>query len=348
MKIVFAKAPLRLAMSGGGTDLQPYWSRYGGVVLNGTIDQYAYCKIEPYTCDCRDSHWVFKSIDLNVCEKYDFYSRKFMEGKYIDTKLKLLVNTYQYLTSNLKRSPVKITTYVEAPPGSGLGSSSALVVALVSAITEYYGLPKGEYDIAEDAVKIEREICNLPGGKQDQFAAAFGGFNFMEFLPDGRTIVNPLRLNYKTQNMMEFNTVLFYVGKPRKDANVIEDTTKNLVDNNKVIEATHKIKQTCIEYKNALLTGDFNMISQLMNTYWKMKLETNENVASNELIDAYNFALQNGATGAKISGAGGGGHMILFTNFEKRHQLITALNKRKFGRVVPFKFVKHGVDLWRS
>ena len=339
MKTVFAKAPLRLAMAGGGTDLQPYWSKYGGVVLNGTIDQYAYCKIEPH------HQWSFKSVDLDVEKNFYFFDAS---DSYYDGNLKLLVNTYQYLTKNLDRHPVKITTYVEAPPGSGLGSSSALVVALVSAITEYYGLPKGEYDIADDAITIERKICNLPGGKQDQFAAAFGGFNFMEFLPDGRTIVNPLRLNYKTQNMMELNTVLYYVGKPRKDANVIVNTSKNLADNKRVIEATHKIKEACIEYKNALLTGDFVRVSQLMNTYWKMKLETNENVASAELIEAYNFALQNGATGAKISGAGGGGHMILFTNFDNRHQLITALEKRKFGRVVPFKFVKHGVDLWRA
>jgi|TARA_R100000030_G_scaffold100231_1_gene92805 D-glycero-alpha-D-manno-heptose-7-phosphate kinase len=339
MKTVFSKAPLRLAMSGGGTDLQPYWSKYGGVVLNGTIDQYAYCKIEPF------SQWSFKSVDLGIEKNFFFFDAS---DSYYDGALKLLVNTYQYLTKDLDRHPVKITTYVEAPPGSGLGSSSALVVALVSAIAEYYGLPRGEYDIAEDAIKIERSICNLPGGKQDQFASAFGGFNFMEFLPDGRTIVNPLRLNYKTQNMMELNTVLYYVGKPRKDANVILNTTKNLTDNKKVIQATHKIKETCIEYKNALLTGDFNMISKLMNTYWKMKMETNENVASPELIDAYNFALQNGATGAKISGAGGGGHMILFTDFDKRHQLITSLENRKIGKVVPFKFVKHGVDLWRS
>ena len=339
MKTVFAKAPLRLAMAGGGTDLQPYWSMYGGVVLNGTIDQYAYCKIEP------SDRWVFKSLDLDVVETSFFFDS---DDKYHTSPLKLLINTYQYLTKSLYRSPVKITTYVEAPPGSGLGSSSALVVALVAAISEYYGLPKGEYDIAEDAIKIEREICNLPGGKQDQFAAAFGGFNYMEFLLDGRTIVNPLRLNHKTQNMIELNTVLYYVGKPRKDANVIVNTSKNLVDNIKVIEATHKIKEACIEYKNALLTADFDNVSKLMNTYWKMKMETNENVASDELIDAYNYALQNGATGAKISGAGGGGHMIIFTNFEKRHRLITALKKRKVGRVVPFKFVKHGVDVWRA
>jgi len=347
MKTVFAKAPLRMALAGGGTDLEPYWKEYGGVVLNATIDQYAYCKIEPYECCRKETHWVFKSIDLGIEERRDFYSSDFMEYAYTQGSLKLLINTYQYLTYKLKREPVKITTYVEAPPGSGLGSSSALVVALVAAITEYYGLPMGEYDIAEDAVEIERKICDLPGGKQDQFAAAFGGFNFIEFLQDGRAIVNPLRLNYKTQNMMELNTVLYYVGKPRKDSRVIENTSEGLKNSETVLNATHKIKEACINYKRSLLTGDFDRISELMETYWRNKLETNPHVASPEILDSYNFALQNGATAAKISGAGGGGHMVLFTEFEKRHQLISALEGRE-GRVVPFKFVKHGVDVWRQ
>ena len=336
-----------MALAGGGTDLEPYWKEYGGVVLNATIDQYAYCKIEPYECCKRETHWVFKSIDLGIDERRDFYSSDFMNYAYSDGPLKLLINTYQYLTYKLEREPVKITTYVEAPPGSGLGSSSALVVALIAAITEYYGLPVGEYDIAEDAVEIERKICDLPGGKQDQFAAAFGGFNFMEFLQDGRAIVNPLRLNYKTQNMMELNTVLYYVGKPRKNSRVIENTSEGLKNSETVLNATHKIKEACIEYKNALLTGDFDKISELMETYWKNKLETNPHVASPEILDAYDFALWNGATAAKISGAGGGGHMVLFTEFEKRHQLISALEGKE-GRVVPFKFVKHGVDVWRQ
>ena len=347
MKTVFAKAPLRMALAGGGTDLEPYWKEYGGVVLNATIDQYAYCKIEPYECCKRETHWVFNSIDLGIDAFRDFYSSDFMNYAYSQGPLKLLINTYQYLTNKLEREPVKITTYVEAPPGSGLGSSSALVVALVAAITEYYGLPVGEYDIAEDAIEIERKICDLPGGKQDQFAAAFGGFNFMEFLKDGRAIVNPLRMNYKTRNMMELNTVLYYVGKPRKDSRVIENTSEGLKNSETVLNATHKIKEACIEYKNALLTGDFEKISELMETYWRNKLETNPHVASPEILDAYKFALQNGATAAKISGAGGGGHMVLFTEFEKRHQLISAL-EGKAGRVVPFKFVNHGVDVWRQ
>ena len=346
--IVFAKAPLRMALAGGGTDLEPYWSKYGGVVLNATIDQYAYCKIEPCVCN-HEKCWSFKSVDLGIEERHDFYSTPFMEGEYVDSDLQLLVNTYQYLTSvhRVDRHPIKITTYVEAPPGSGLGSSSALVVALVSAIAEYHKIPLGEYDIADYAVDIERKICDMPGGKQDQFAAAFGGFNFTEFLTDGRTIVNPLRLNYKTQNMMELSTVLYYVGKPRENSRVIENTAKGLVDDEVVLNATHKIKEACIEYKRSLLTGDMKRISELMETYWRSKLETNPHVASPEILDAYDYALQNGATGAKISGAGGGGHMVLFTEFERRHELITAL-KEKEGRVVPFKFVKHGVDVWRQ
>ena len=337
MKTVFAKAPLRMALAGGGTDLEPYYSRYGGFVLNATIDQYAYCKVEP------SREWCFKSIDLGIEEKHNLWN----DVEYIDSKLKLLINSYQYLTKDVEREPVKITTYVEAPPGSGLGSSSALVVALIAAIAEYYNVPLGEYDMAEYAIEIERKICDLPGGKQDQFAAAFGGFNFMEFLKDGRTIVNPLRLNQKTQNMMELSTVLYYVGKPRKDSRVIENTAKGLVDSKTVLNATHEIRNACINYKRGLLMGDFDMISELMETYWRMKLETNPHVASPEILDSYDFARKNGATAAKISGAGGGGHMVLFTEFEERHRLISAL-KNKEGRVVPFKFVNHGVDVWRQ
>ena len=341
MKTVFAKAPLRMALAGGGTDLEPYYSRYGGFVLNATIDQYAYCKVEPYR------EWCFKSIDLGIEEKHNFWEKDLCEGAYVDSKLKLLVNSYQYLTAKTEREPVKITTFVEAPPGSGLGSSSALVVALIAAIAEYYNIPLGEYDIAEYAIEIERKICDLPGGKQDQFAAAFGGFNFMEFLKDGRTIVNPLRLNHKTQNMMELSTVLYYVGKPRKDSRVIENTSKGLVDSKTVLNATHEIRNACINYKRSLLMGDFDMISELMETYWRMKLETNSKVASPEILDSYDYARKNGATAAKISGAGGGGHMVLFTEFEERHRLISAL-KQKEGRVVPFKFVNNGVDVWRQ
>ena len=337
MKTVFSKAPLRMALAGGGTDLEPYYSRYGGFVLNATIDQYAYCKVEP------SREWCFKSIDLGIEEKHNLWNNV----EYIDSKLKLLINSYQYLTKDVEREPVKITTYVEAPPGSGLGSSSALVVALIAAIAEYYNVPLGEYDMAEYAIEIERKICDLPGGKQDQFAAAFGGFNFMEFLKDGRTIVNPLRLNQKTQNMMELSTVLYYVGKPRKDSRVIENTAKGLVDSKTVLNATHEIRNACINYKRSLLMGDFNMISELMETYWRMKLETNPHVASPEILDSYDYARNNGATAAKISGAGGGGHMVLFTEFEERHRLISAL-KNKEGRVVPFKFVNHGVDVWRQ
>ena len=326
-----------MALAGGGTDLEPYYSRYGGFVLNATIDQYAYCKVEP------SREWCFKSIDLGIEEKHNLWN----DVEYIDSKLKLLINSYQYLTKDVEREPVKITTYVEAPPGSGLGSSSALVVALIAAIAEYYNVPLGEYDMAEYAIEIERKICDLPGGKQDQFAAAFGGFNFMEFLKDGRTIVNPLRLNQKTQNMMELSTVLYYVGKPRKDSRVIENTAKGLVDSKTVLNATHEIRNACINYKRSLLMGDFNMISELMETYWRMKLETNPHVASPEILDSYDYARKNGATAAKISGAGGGGHMVLFTEFEERHRLISAL-KNKEGRVVPFKFVNHGVDVWRQ
>jgi len=339
MASVIAKAPLRIGLSGGGTDLEPYCSKYGGVVLNATIDQYAYCKVEAH------DDWIFKSIDLGVEEIF-----KFCPSEYVsDHPLKLLINSYLYLVQKSSiKSPVKITTYCETPPGSGLGSSSAVVVSLVSALSEYLNIPLGEYDIAQNALTIERKICNFPGGKQDQFASAFGGFNYIEFLNTGQVIVNPLRLSNKIQNMLEMNTVLYYVGKPRKNSRVIETNMYNLKNDISSIEATHKIKSACQEFKNKLLTGDVSGISKLMNDYWNLKLKTSNQIGSKELIDVYDYAIRNGATAAKISGAGGGGHMILFTEFENRHTLLTSLNSRDSGRVVPFKFVNNGVDVWRQ
>lgn len=233
---VISKVPLRLGLAGGGTDLEPYCSTYGGVVLSATIDQYAYCKVEP------DDDWTFKSIDLDIEEKYEFILNDYISGH----PLKLLINTYLYLVNKSRfKSPVKITTYCETPPGSGLGSSSAVVVSIIAALSEYLNIPMGEYDIAKTAFEIERKICNLPGGKQDQFASVFGGFNYIEFLKDGKTIVNPLRLNSKIQNMLEMNTVLYYVGSPRKDARVIETNMNNLKNNSNTIEA-HTSNQKCL------------------------------------------------------------------------------------------------------
>ena len=360
MNTVFAKAPLRMALAGGGTDLYPYFKKHGGAVLNATIDQYAYCKIEPSN---KNNIWTFKSLDLGIEEEivldengdiHDLESNRRIP--FTESKLKLLINTYQFITKKQSgRKPVKITTYVEAPPGSGLGSSSALVVSICAALSEYYNLPMGEYDMAKLAVSIERGICNLPGGKQDQYAAAFGGFNFIEFTKEDQVIVNPLRLNSRIQNLMELNTVLYYVGKPRKNVNVIENTAVGLnKDDPKVIDATHAIKQACLDYKNCLLVGDFWGVAALMEEYWEKKLETNKEVASPEILSAYKFALANGASAAKISGAGGGGHMVLFTDYDKRNKLISALNRRGSrwfggcGRVVPYKFVNHGVDVWRQ
>lgn len=339
MYSVIAKAPLRLGLAGGGTDLEPYCSTYGGAVLSSTIDQYAYCKVEP------SDNWIFKSIDLDIEQEFESLPSSYVQ----EHKLKLLINTYLNLVDkSFFKTPVKITTYCETPPGSGLGSSSAVVVSLIAAISEYLNIPLGEYDIAKSAFDIERNICNLPGGKQDQFASAFGGFNYIEFFKNDQVIVNPLRLNFKIQNMLEMNTVLYYVGKPRKDARVIETNMNNLKNNQKSIQATHKIKKTCEEFKVKLLTGDVTGISKLMNEYWNLKLKTSDKIGSEELVEVYDYALQNGANAAKISGAGGGGHMILFTEFENRHRLVSALNSRENGKIVPFKFVKHGVDVWRQ
>jgi D-glycero-alpha-D-manno-heptose-7-phosphate kinase len=169
-----SRAPLRLGLAGGGTDVSPYSDLYGGAVLNATISMYAYATIEPRD----DGKIVFNSIDRS--KRLEFESKEFLE---IDGNLDLLKGVYNRIVKDFAKKPLsfELTTYVDAPPGSGLGSSSTLVVAIIGAFAEWLNLPLGEYDIAHLAYEIERKDLGMAGGKQDQYAATFGGFNFIRY-----------------------------------------------------------------------------------------------------------------------------------------------------------------------
>ena len=339
--IIRSKAPLRLGLAGGGTDIAEYYNRFGGYVLNATVDMYAFCTIEP-----NDSGKIeFFAADLDKHEEY-----KSTEILTSSASLPLHAGIYNRIVSQFTQKPLsfKITTYSDAPAGSGLGSSSTMVVAIIKAFVEWLNLPLGEYDIAALAYKIEREDIGLAGGKQDQYAATFGGFNFMEFYENDRVIVNPLRLKRWIRNEIEASLVLYYTGVSRESANIINEQIQHTQKgDNKNIEGMHEMKKQAVSMKEALLMGDFKGFSDCLLQGWLAKKNAASSISNLFLDNLYQYVLDNGADSAKISGAGGGGFMMIYCNPCKKVSLIRALKKKQDGLVLTPSFTEIGTQAWR-
>ncbi|MDR0876867.1 MAG: dehydrogenase [Treponema sp.] len=338
--IIRSKAPLRLGLAGGGTDIATYYNLYGGNVLNATIDMYAYCILEPTD----NGTIVFRANDLEKEEEYRAES-----VLPVSNALQLHTGIYNRITADYnKGKPLSfiMTTYSDAPAGSGLGSSSTMVVAIIKAYTEWLNLPLGEYDIASLAYKIEREDLGLAGGKQDQYAATFGGFNFMEFYQDEKVIVNPLRLKRWIRNELEASLVLYYTGVSRESANIIKHQIENTKKNDtKSIENMHELKHQAVFMKEALLKGDMKNFSGCLLKGWLAKKNIAESISNSFLDDLYRYVLDNGAESAKISGAGGGGFMMIYCNPCNRVNLIRSLRKKE-GNVIVTSFTEIGTQAW--
>ncbi len=339
--IIRSKAPLRIGLAGGGTDVAPYSDIYGGAILNATINLYAYATIEP----ANDGKIVIDAVDRK--EKLILPSSEKLE---INGKLDLAKGIYNRLIKDFIHKPLsfKLTTYVDAPPGSGLGSSSTLVVAILGAFVEWLKLPLGEYDIARLAWEIERVDLNMAGGKQDQYASTFGGVNYMEFFKDDKVIVNPLRVRADILNELSNNIVLYYTQTSRYSSDIIKNQMKNVeAKKQTTLEATHNLKKQAVMMKEAVLKGNLNEIGKILNFGWENKKKMASGITNPEIDNIYNTAINNGATGGKISGAGGGGFMFFYCPENSRFRVKEALEKLG-GYVLPFEFNNIGLTSWRS
>lgn len=339
--IIRSKAPLRLGLAGGGSDVSPYCDIYGGCVLNATIDLYAYCTLIPLC----NKQILIHTIDRD--EEFITRSKKILP---IDGFLDLHKGVYNRLVRDfhLNSLAFELYTYSDAPAGSGLGSSSTVVVAILQAFVEWLNLPLGEYDIAQLAYDIERKDIGLSGGKQDQYAATFGGFNFIEFYDNNRVIVNPLKIKEKNINELEASMLLYNSGVSRSSSVIIEDQ-KNVLNINQEqrLMAMHQIKQNSFIIKEALLKGDFMKLFSTMKYSWEAKKGTSDMISNKNLESIYETAINSGAYCGKISGAGGGGFMMFFVNPINKHNVIKALSKFK-GKFVNFHFVDTGATSWKS
>jgi len=336
-----SKAPLRLGLAGGGTDVSPFSDEFGGYVLNATIDMYAYCTIEI----TEDNMISFYAADIE--EYFEIDSRDCIE---LDGVLDLHKGVYNRVIKQFNNGiplSFRMTTYSDALPGSGLGSSSTMVVAILKAFEEWLRLPLGEYDMAHLAFEIERVDVGLSGGKQDQYAATFGGFNFIEFYAGERVIVNPLRIKNWIINELESSIILYHTGVSRQSAQIIDEQSKNAREKNiKTLEAMHELKEDALVMKEAILRGELHRIAEYLDKSWQAKKRTASVISNKFIEDILEVAIKAGAFSGKVSGAGGGGVMMFIADPVKRPKVIQALNDLG-GRVLNFHFTKNGTQGWR-
>ena len=339
--IVRARAPLRLGLAGGGTDVSPYCDTFGGYVLNATIDRYAYAVIK--TVDEPIVRFVATDQQVEKCTAIT-------EPLLLNGKLDLHKAVYNEMIQRYHAGqpiPLELSTFCDAPPGSGLGSSSTLVVVMIRAFAELLNLPLDDYTIAQLAFKVERIQCGLQGGRQDQYSATFGGFNFMEFYADDRAVINPLRIKNWIICELEASLVLFYMGVSRESARIIADQSNNVRSEvAESLEAMHGIKREAVVMKECLLRGDFAGIVDSMRQGWENKKRSAKTVSNPHIDGIYNAAIDAGALAGKISGAGGGGFMLFFVPTERRMDVIRSLNQLG-GQVSNCHFTKYGTQAWR-
>jgi D-glycero-alpha-D-manno-heptose-7-phosphate kinase len=266
----------------------------------------------------------------------------------IDGHLNLLKGVYNCIQRDYGhiKSGFKLSTFVDAPAGSGLGTSSTLVTAIIGAFTEMMRLPLGEYDIAHYAYEIERNYLKLAGGKQDQYAATFGGVNFMEFYEGDKVIVNPLRIKQQYLFELENNLVLYYTSTSRESAKIIEQQSRNVIaKQEQSIEAMHLLKQQAQMMKEALLKGRLHEFGEILDYGYQQKRKMAEGISNSLMEEIYETAKANGATGGKISGAGGGGFMIFYCPGTTKYKVIESL-KQFGGHHKNYQFVEHGLKAW--
>ena len=311
-RVFRARAPLRVSFAGGGTDVHPFPQREGGCVLSATIDRYAYGALRPR----RDGMICIESLDLGV-------SLSFNRGEKLplDGQLDLIVAAIRRIRGGRDQSGYDLFLHSGAPPGSGLGSSSTVVVALIGLLKDYHGLPLDDYEIAELAYGVERGDLGIRGGMQDQYAATFGGFNFIEFL-DGRVIVNPLRIPHQAMNELEHNLLLAFTGATRFSDHIIDDQTARLeAGDDDTLAGLRRGKELAMEMKEALLRGRLTTFGELLGESWEFKKRMSPRISTTRIEEVYEAALRHGALGGKVTGAGGGGYMLFYCPFERRQNV---------------------------
>lgn len=336
MEIIRAKCPLRVSFCGGGTDFPHYFNEYGGACLTATINKYARVNLYPR----EDSEIVIRSINLGNKTQFLAGSKPAYDGV-----LDLCKAAVHEL--GCKRG-MDLVIESDVPPGSGLGGSSSVVSAIMAAVIEYTGQKLTKYEQANLNYYIEREVVQIPGGKQDQFATSFGGINFIEFSREN-TLVNPLNIERDTINDLEAHLLFCYTGGVRTDLTLIDDQIQDFQEGKiDAIQGTHTIKEIAYDMKAALLQNSLDSFGAMFHRAFVNKKRVNPNISAGTIVDAlYSKAREHGAIGGKLCGAGGGGYLLIFAPIQSHHAIRSSLTEMG-GRFDDLQFDGRGPQVWRS
>jgi D-glycero-alpha-D-manno-heptose-7-phosphate kinase len=327
--VLIARAPLRISLAGGGTDLEAYYSRHGGAVVSTTIDKYFYVIVSPSD----GAHIQVSSSDYRA-----LFRRRVDEPALLDGDLKLPKAVIHHFGI---RSGLSVFLASQVPPGTGLGSSSAVAVALVKAMSVLCGQRLTANETAELACEIEIERLGMPIGRQDQYAAAFGGLNYYEFT-DGGITVEPLYPPAETLTSLEGRLLLFLTPIWHDSSQILDEQQRNSGSSHgHVVESLHRIKEIACEMRADLLSGDISRVGAHLHESWMAKRGLAEGVTDSQIDRWYEVARTAGATGGKIAGAGGGGFLLLYCEPENQDRVTDALAGRGLIRM-DFRFESGG------
>lgn len=340
--VLRARAPLRVSFAGGGTDVEPFPRTEGGAVLSATIGSFAYATLRPRT----DGQITVESHDYGTSIGYEVGAPLELDGQ-LDLP-KAAIARITRLEGALPSEGFDLFLHTNAPPGSGLGSSSAVMVAVIELVARHCGLDLGPHETAELAYRLERDDLGIPGGYQDQYAAAFGGFNFMEFRTDGQVVVNPLRVRHDTVRELEHNMLLAYTGHTRVSDHIIDDqVSRYRTGNEDAVAGLRAQRDLADAMRIALLRGRVDELGHLLGQAWEQKQRMSSRITTPVIGEAVERAMASGALGGKVTGAGGGGHMVFICEFERRH--LVAQELLRLGLTVSeFTFTKSGVTTWKG
>jgi len=331
-----SRSPLRISFGGGGTDVSPYCDERGGAVLSATIDRFAYATVEP-----SDDLIVVESIDYDVSIAYALDEEFVYDGQ-LDLA-KAVIDRFR--TDHGLDGGMRIRLHNDAPPGSGLGSSSAICIALIGALSKHLGVSLDPYELAELAYRVERVDAGIRGGRQDQYASAFGGLNFIEFEHES-VVVNPLVVRPETLYELEYGLVFAYVGGQHFSSAIIEQQVGNYERREAdPVAAMDRIKALAYDMRGALVAGDVPAFGALLDEGWQAKKRMAKGITNPRIDDVYAAARRAGALGGKVSGAGGGGFMFFVADPSRRFAVQDAL-QREGADLVNFTFSGEGMRAW--